>query len=329
MTPTSGGRSPGAYTARRLARLVPALLLVVSVSFALVHLAPGSPVNTLAGEQSTPEYQAFIENKLGLDRPLPEQYLRYLSLLVRGDLGRSISQGRPVLDVIAERVPATLALVVPALLLSAALGLVLGVAAARRAGSATDRLLMVGALSGQCLPVFVTGLLLILVFGLWLGWFPVQGMRDPRATAGGWSSAVDLARHLVLPVATLTLPHIAVIARLTRSGIVEELGQPYVTTARAKGLHPRRVVLRHALRNALAPLITALGNEAGLLLAGAVITERIFGWPGLGRLTLDAALARDYPVLLGIVLIVAVVVSVLNLTVDLLYPRLDRRVQLR
>ncbi|MBW3580376.1 MAG: ABC transporter permease [Actinobacteria bacterium] len=319
----------GHYALRRAASLVPSLLLVVTATFALVHLAPGNPVNTLAGGQSSAEYRASLEQRFGLDRPLPEQYLRYVSRLARGDLGRSIIQGRPVAEVILERVPATLMLVVPALVLSAGVGAALGIAASRRPGSFRDRLLMVGALSGQCTPVFVSGLVLVLVFSLWLGWLPVQGMRTARSAGHGMEGTADLARHLVLPVVTLTLPHIAIIARLTRSGTINELHQPYVTTARAKGVAPGKVISRHALPNTLGPVATAIGNETAFLLGGAVITERIFGWPGLGRLTLDAALARDYPVMLGVVLVVAVAVALVNLAVDLLYPVLDPRVRLR
>ena len=319
----------GNYALRRAASLVPSLLLVVTATFALVHLAPGSPVNALAGGQSSAEYRASLEQRFGLDRPLPEQYLRYVSRLARGDLGRSIIQGRPVAEVILERVPATLMLVVPALVLSAGVGAALGIAATRRPGSFRDRLLMVGALSGQCTPVFVSGLVLVLVFSLWLGWLPVQGMRTARSAGHGMEGAADLARHLVLPVVTLTLPHIAIIARLTRSGTINELHQPYVTTARAKGVAPGKVITRHALPNTLGPVATAIGNETAFLLGGAVITERIFGWPGLGRLTLDAALGRDYPVMLGVVLVVAVAVALVNLAVDLLYPVLDPRVTLR
>lgn len=319
----------GRYVLRRAASLVPSLLLVVTATFVLVHLAPGSPLNTLAGSQSNAEYRSAVERRLGLDRPLPEQYVRYVSSLARGDLGRSIIQGRPVVEVIGERIPPTLVLVVPALVLSTGLGVAIGVAAARRPGSLGDRALMVGALSGQCTPVFVSGLVLVLVFSLWLGWLPVQGMRDARTGGEGIGGALDLGRHLVLPVVTLALPHVAIIARLTRSGTITELRQPYITTARAKGVAPDRVISRHALRNTLGPVVTAVGNEIAFLLGGAVITERIFGWPGLGRLTLDAALARDYPVLLGVVLVVALAVAVVNVGVDLLYPLLDPRVRLR
>lgn len=316
------------YLARRLLQVIPALLVVVTASFMLVHLAPGSPINVLAGEQSSREYQQELSAKLGLDRPLPEQYLLYVGLLARADLGRSIIQGRPVTDVIFERVPATLLLVLPALVLSAAAGVWLGVAAGRRPRSARDRLLIGVTLVGQAAPVFVVGLLLILMVSVWAGLLPVEGMRDVRESYAGLLGVLDVGRHMILPVVTLGLGHMAVMARLTRAGVIDQLRQPHVTTARAKGLMEPIVVRRHALRNALAPIITALGTEAAVLLGGAVIVERIYGWPGLGQLTLEAAKARDYPVLLGVVLVVAVAVVIVNLAVDLMYPLLDPRVRL-
>lgn len=317
------------YVGRRLAQVLPALLLVVTASFVLVHLAPGSPINILAGQQSSHEYQVELSHRLGLDRPLLEQYLRYIALLASGDLGRSIIQGRPVWQMIFERVPATLLLVVPALLLSVLLGVLTGLAAVSRRGSPIDRMLIGASLLGQAVPVFVSALVLILLLSVWVGVLPVQGMRDVRETYTGIPAVLDLLRHMVLPVTALAIGHVAVMARLTRSGVADQLEQAHVVTARSKGLRRRTVLLRHALRNALAPIVTALGNEAAILLGGAVITERIFGWPGLGQLTLDAALSRDYPVLLGIVLVVAIAIVLINLVVDLLYPVIDPRVRLR
>ncbi len=319
--------SAAGYALRRLAQVVPALLLVVTASFALVHMAPGSPVIVLGGDQSSAEYQHDLAVKLGLDRPLAEQYLRYVGLLATGDLGRSITQGRPVVEVIGERLPATLLLVLPALALSALLGGAMGLAAAARARSLGDRLLIAGSVLGQAVPVFVASLFLILVLSVWLGILPVQGMRDLREPASGLGAGLDLLRHLVLPVVSLAFGHVAVMARLTRSGVLEELRRPHVLTARAKGLARRQVVRRHALRNALGPILTALGTETAVLLGGAVIIERIYGWPGLGQLTLDSALARDYPVLLGIVLFVGIAVATINLVVDLLYPVIDPRIR--
>ncbi len=320
--------SPAGYALRRVIQVIPALLLVVTASFVLIHMAPGSPIDVLGGDQPSAEYRRDLAAKLGLDRPLPEQYVRYVALLARGDLGRSITQGRPVVQVIGERLPATLLLVLPALTLSALVGVAMGIAAAGRARSPADRILMAGAVAGQAIPVFVSALLLILLMSVWTGLLPVQGMRDLRETPTGPAATLDLVRHMILPVASLAVGHLAVMGRLTRSSVLDELGRQHVLTARAKGLARRQVVLRHALRNALAPIITALGTETAVLLGGAVITERIFGWPGLGQLTLDSALSRDYPVLLGIVLFVGAAVATINLAVDLLYPVIDPRVQL-
>ncbi len=316
-----GGSS---YLVRRLLLLPPALLVVLTATFILIHLAPGTPINILAGDQSSAAYQAELTRKFGLDRPLPEQYLRYVSTLARGDLGRSIIQGRPVIDVIGERIPATLLLVLPALVLSALTGILVGGAAAR-AGPFADRTLIGLALVGQAVPVFVVGLLAILLFSLTLGQLPVVGMRDLRQSYTGLEAIFDVARHMLLPVTTLALGHVAVMARLTRSGVRHELAQVYVLTARAKGLGEGQVVWRHAFRNAANPILTALGNEAAVLLGGAVLTERIFGWPGLGQLTLESALSRDYPVLLGIVLLAAFTITTINFVVDLLHPWIDPR----
>lgn len=318
-------RSAGAASfVRRFLLVPPSLLMVLTATFILIHLAPGTPINILAGDQSSAAYQAELTHKFGLDRPLPEQYVRYIGTLVRGDLGRSIIQGRPVGEVIGERVPATLLLVLPALLLSALTGVALG-AIAGRAGPAADRILISVALVGQAVPVFVVGLLAILLFSVLLGQLPVVGMRDLRESYTGLDAALDVARHMALPVTTLALGHVAVMARLTRSGVRHELAQPYSQTARAKGLREGQVVWRHVFRNAANPILTALGNEAAVLLGGAVLTERIFGWPGLGQLTLDSALSRDYPVLLGIVLLAALTIAALNLVVDLLHPLIDPR----
>jgi len=316
------------YLVRRLLQVIPALWLVVTATFVLVHIAPGSPVIYLAGEQSSPEFQAELAHKFGLDRPLPEQYARYLSTLATGDFGRSIVQGRPVAAVIGERVPATLLLILPALALSALLGVCLGLAAGRRQGSGADRVLMAIALAGQAVPVFVIGLVAILVFSVWLGALPVAGMRDLRESYTGPQDWLDVGRHMVLPVTTLALGHVAVTARITRAGVSRELRLPYATTALAKGRSEGGVAWRHVLRNVTNPILTALGNEAAILLGGAVITERIFGWPGLGQLTLDSALSRDYPVLLGVGLLAGAIVTGITLLVELIYPVGDPRVTL-
>ena len=312
------------YVLRRILLVPPALLIVLTSTFVLIHLAPGSPINILAGDHSSAEYQAELTRKFGLDRPLPEQYLSYVATLARGDLGRSIIQGRPVVEVIGERILPTLLLVVPALVLSALIGILVG-GIASRAGPVADRSLIGLSLVGQAVPVFVVGLLAILLFSITLGQLPVVGMRDLRESYTGLDAVLDVATHMALPVATHALGHIAVMARLTRSGVRLELAQGYALTARAKGLRESLVVWRHAFRNAANPILTALGNETAVLLGGAVLTERIFGWPGLGQLTLDSALSRDYPVLLGIVLLAALTITTVNLFVDLLHPVVDPR----
>lgn len=317
-------RGGASHLARRLVLVAPALLMVMTASFALIHLAPGSPINVLAGDQPSLVYQAELTRKFGLDRPLPEQYVRYAGALARGDLGRSLVQGRPVTAVIGERIPATLLLVVPALVLSALIGIAIGVMAAQ-AGPAADRTLVVLSLAGQAVPVFVVGVLAVLLFSVTLGQLPVVGMRDLRESYTGFDAVLDLLRHMALPVTTLALGHVAVMARLTRSGVRRELAHAYALTARAKGLASGQVVWRHVLRNAANPVLTALGNEAAVMLGGAVLTERIFGWPGLGQLTLESALARDYPVLLGIVLLTGFTITAVNLVVDLLHPIIDPR----
>lgn len=317
------------YLLRRLLQVIPALLLLLTASFVLIHLAPGSPITVLAGDQSSPAYQAELTRRFGLDRPLGVQYLDYLLTLGRGELGRSIVQGRPVGEVIAERIPATLLLIVPAFLLSAGLGLALGAGAALNAGRSWDRILVTLALAGQAVPVFVIGLVLVLIFSVWLGLLPVAGIRDLRETYTGVDAVVDSIRHLLLPVLALALGHIAVTARLTRSGLRDQAAQPYAVVARAKGRSEAGVLAHHLLRNAANPILAALGNEAAILLGGAVLAERIFGWPGLGQLTLDSALSRDYPLLLGIVLLSGVAVAGVNLAVDLISPLIDPRLAAR
>jgi peptide/nickel transport system permease protein len=263
-----------------------------------------------------------------LDRPLAEQLVAYAANLVRGDLGRSYVQKQPVLAVIGARVPATLLLLATALSASTALGLWLGATAGRRAGSAIDGAIRTTTLLGQAAPAFWLGQLMLLVFAAGLGWFPVQGMVSPRGGGEGLAYVWDVARHLALPAATLGTLQLALVTRLTRAGVLDALRQDYVRTARAKGVPEGLVLRRHALRNALLPVVTAVGGQAGTLLTGAVLTEIIFAWPGLGRLLYDATLTRDYPLLMAIFELTTLAVVLINLAVDLLYARLDPRVRL-
>jgi peptide/nickel transport system permease protein len=313
------------YALRRILVALPMLLAVTVLTFLLVRLAPGDPAYLLGGEGGSPAYYAMIRQKFGLDRPLPEQLVRYLTHVVRGDLGRSLQQGRPVLELIWERVPATLLLAGTAFLIATVAGVLLGVLAAVRPHGLLDRLILLGTGVGSVLPVFWTGLLLVLVFSIALGWFPVHGMTSPRPPSG-WEAYRDVLHHLVLPVATLSVQPLSSFSRLMRVKMLEALREMYITTARAKGLPELRVLL-HAARNALLPVVTVIGGYANTLVGGAVLTETVFAWPGLGRLALDATLSRDYPLILGVTLVGACGTVAINLATDLAYAVLDPRIR--
>ena len=298
---------------RRLVLIIPTLLGVASLVFAFLHLVPGDPVEIMLGESAAPADVAALRHDLGLDRPLPAQYARFLARAARGDLGQSIAFRAPVAEVIADRYPATLELAGAAFLLALALAVPLGVVAAARAGSMLDRLTRLTSLAGVCLPSFWLGPLLILAFSIGLGWLPVSGR-------GGLA-------HLVLPAVTLALGMVGVLVRLVRASMLVALGEDYVRTARAKGAPGWRVVGGHALRNALMPVTTVAGLQAGALLAGAIITETIFAWPGLGRLIVEAISARDYPLVQGCVLAIGVSYVGVNLVTDLVYHAIDPRLR--
>ncbi|MCL6554501.1 MAG: ABC transporter permease [Firmicutes bacterium] len=317
--------SAARYVIRRLAAAVTLLAVVATLTFALVHLAPGDPVYLFAGDGGTPEYYAEVRRVLGLDRPLPVQLAHYLARVARGDLGRSLHQGQPVAALIGHRALATVLLAGTAFVVAAVTGVALGTWAATRAYGWGDRILLVATSVGAALPVFWTALLLALVFSLHLDWLPVQGMRSARPPASAWAAAVDVASHLVLPVVALSLQPCAAFSRVMRAKMLEALAEPYVRTARAKGLAARGVLF-HAARNALLPVVTVIGGYATVLVTGAVLTETVFAWPGLGRLALDATLARDYPVILGTVLVASVGTIVINLVTDLLYAVVDPRI---
>ena len=302
-----------AYLLRRILIALPTLLGVVVLVFLMVRLAPGDPAVLLAGEFATPETLEAIRARYGLDRSLPEQFLIYLEALLRGDLGESARSRRPVLEELKTYFPNTLELASAAILVAVLTGIPLGVLAALRPGSGLDLSVMVLALLGVSMPVFWFGLLAILTFSVGLGWFPVAG----KGTLA----------HLVLPAITLGINATALLARMTRGTLLEVLSQDYIRTARAKGLAERVVIFKHALRNALIPVVTVVGLEFGTLLSGAVITETIFAWPGLGQLLVGSILARDYPVVQGAVLLVAITFVFINLLVDLLYAAIDPRVR--
>lgn len=313
------------YGLRRVIIAIPLLLGVSVLTFLLVHAAPGDPAYYLAGDGGTPEYYALIRQKFGLDRPLPDQLARYLGTMIRGDFGRSLHQGQPVLTLIVNRLPATLLLVGSAFAVSAVAGVGAGIWAAPRANGVGDRVLLAATAVGSALPVFWTGLLLALLFSLRLGWLPVQGMSAPRGGLSGWAHAADVLHHLVLPATALAIQPLASFSRLTRIKLLEALQEPYVLTARAKGLPVMRVLLQ-AARNAMLPVITVVGGHASTLVTGAVLTETVFAWPGLGRLALDATLTRDYPVVMGLVVIASMGTVTVNLLTDLVYVAIDPRI---
>lgn len=317
------------YLTRRLAQVVPTALGVILVGFLLVHMAPGDPVLALAGENGDASYYAFMRNKFGLDHPLPVQLATYMRNVLRADLGISYTHGRPAADVILERLPATLLLTATALVISTIAGIALGVLAASRPHAKLDLTVSTVSLGLFAAPAFFLGQLAIIVFAVRLGWLPVQGMTTARANYTGFAHVADVTRHLALPAVVLAASEVAAVARLTRSGLIGELGTDHIRTARAKGLGEGRVVLKHGLRRALLPVVTVIGARVGHLVSGTVVVEVVFGWPGIGRLLLTSMQSRDTPIVLGIFLLIAVTVVLANLVTDLIYAWLDPRIGYR
>ena len=317
------------YVVRRLLQVLPAVASILIVTFAVVQAAPGDPVVAVAGESGNDEYYAFMREKFGLDRPVVEQFWTYTTNVLRGDLGVSFVQGQEVVDLILERVPATLLLMGTALLVSTVGGVVLGALAARRPFGPFDLSISAGALVGYALPSFWLAQLAMLTIAFRTGWFPIQGMTDARADYTGLAHYLDIARHMVLPALVLAASEVALITRIARTGILAEMDSDYIKVAQAKGLSPTGALMHHALRNALLPVVTVVGTRIGFLFSGAVLVETVFGWPGLGRLVLSAAQTRDHPLLLGMVLLVAFSLVLSNLLTDLLYARVDPRIRYR
>jgi peptide/nickel transport system permease protein len=312
---------------RRILLTIPLMLAVVVVTFGLIHLAPGDPAYLLAGDAPTPEFLAQVRAEYGLDQPLGTQLLTYLGKAAQLDFGTSIYFKRPVFTVIFARVPATLLLTLCALALASVGGVLLGVTAARHRGTRIDGLLSAVSLVGYSIPTFWLGQLLVLVFAMSLNWLPTGGFTSTRITYTGLDYGIDVAKHLVLPVISLALFELGLIARFTRTAMIEALDRDYVTVAYAKGADTGRVLWRHALPNALLTTVTVIGLEFGVLLAGALVTETIFGWPGLGTLFYDAVFRRDFPLLTGCFIFAASAVIIANLLTDLVYAALDPRVR--
>jgi peptide/nickel transport system permease protein len=311
----------GAYVLRRLLATVPTLLLVSVMVFVIVHLTPGDPVTFMLGDEATPEVAQALRHRMGLDQPLPIQYVKWLARAGTGDLGRSIRSNQPVSEAILQRIPVSIELTLAALLISLAISVPAGVLSATRRNSALDTGATVTALLGVSMPNFLLGFLLIYLFAVKLRLLPPSG----------WSPLDEgLASNLksvIMPALTLGAAAAAIVTRMTRSALLEVLGLDYVRTARAKGLAENRVVLKHALKNALVPVVTIVGLQVGHLMGGAIITETLFSLPGMGRLIVDAINTRDYPVVQGVVLFAAVIFVFANLAVDLTYGALDPRIR--
>jgi ABC-type dipeptide/oligopeptide/nickel transport system permease component len=301
------------FILRRLLLTVPVLVGVATLVFALIHLVPGDPVQTMLGESASAADVAALRATLGLDRPLSVQYVSFLRRAVVGDLGTSLRTSRPVTADIAARMAATFELALAAMVVATLIAIPLGILAGARAGTSVDHAATTLALVGISMPTFWLGPLLAIVFAVWLGWLPVSGRGS--------------AAHLVLPAVTLGAPLAAVLARMTRASLIEELRELYVLAARARGVSRTRAVLRHAFRNSLIPVVTVLGLQFGVVLTGAVITETIFAWPGIGRLLIQSIGARDYPTVQGCILLIAITYVSVNLLVDLLYGFLDPRIR--
>jgi peptide/nickel transport system permease protein len=321
------------YSLSHVAQGLALVLAVVVLNFVLVHAAPGDPVETIAGASGgmSEELKAQLRTQYGLDKPLPVQLGVYLGKVLHGDLGYSYFFNLPVAGLIGERLPATLLLVVCAVLLSFFVGTALGVLASRKPNGLLSQSITVISLVGFAAPVFWTGIMLVIVFAATLPWFPVSGMRaiDSSASAGTVGDMLDIAHHLVLPTLTLALVYLAQYSRLARASMLDVLGSDYVRTARAKGLAEGVVLYKHALRNAVLPVVTVLGLQFGNVLAGAILVETVFNWPGLGRLAFESVLRRDYPTILGVLLFSAIVVVIMNLLTDFAYRLIDPRIRTR
>lgn len=317
------------FTAIHLLQALALMLAVVVLNFVLVHSAPGDPVETIAGASGgmSDELKTELRAKYGLDRPLPVQLGVYLGKIASGDLGYSYFFNLPVTGLIAERLPATLLLVLTAVGLAFVCGTALGVLASRRPNGPLSQAITVLSLVGFSAPVFWTGMMLVILLASMLPVFPISGMRSVDATASGPADWLDVAHHLVLPALTLALVYLAQYSRLARASMLDVLGSDYIRTARAKGLADRVVLYKHALRNAVLPVVTMLGLQFGNVVAGAVLVETVFNWPGLGRLAFESVLRRDYPTILGVLLFSSMVVVVMNLVTDFVYRLIDPRIK--
>lgn len=327
----AASRPRGARALVRVANWALLLLAVVCLNFVLIHATPGDPASVIAGEMGGASVAVMdeIRRQYGLDQPLSRQLATYLGHVITGDFGYSYYFNAPVTDLILERLPATALLVAAAMAMAVLAGTMLGVASARRPRGIFNLFVTLFSLAGFAAPVFWTGLILMLAFAAWLPLFPVNGMVDVARPAQGLALVLDVAHHLALPAATLAIVNAAQYSRLARASMIETLGADYIRTARAKGLGEGAVVFKHALRNAVIPVVTMAGLQFGHLFAGAILVETVFGWPGLGRLVFESILRRDYPTLLGILFFSALLVMTANLLTDLAYRAIDPRIRVR
>jgi peptide/nickel transport system permease protein len=331
----------GQYVIKRILTVVPVLVGISIIVFGFIHLIPGDPAVTMLGERATPERVKEVRTQLGLDEPLYTQYLIYLGKIVRGDLGASILRGDPVLLDLVRRFPATVELALSAILIAVLVGIPAGIVSAVWRNSLFDACSRIMALTGVSMPIFWLGLMLAWVFGVMLGWLPTGFRLGTNVTlvpvthfnlldsvlTGNGAALVASVRHLVLPAVALSTIPMAVITRMTRASLLEVLSQDYIRTAESKGLPQRAVILRHAMRNALLPVMTVTGLQVGRLLAGAILTETIFSWPGIGLWIYEAIQARDYPIVQGATLFIATIFVTVNLITDCLYATVDPRIK--
>jgi len=328
------------YIIKRLLQIIPVILGVTLIAFALIHLAPGDPVRTMLGQHATQQEIDDISAKYGLDQPLYVQYFIWLGDVLQGDLGRSILSHEQVTTEIASRFPNTVELAIAAMIFAIIIGVVAGIISATKQYSVADYSVMGLALFGISMPVFWLGIMLMMIFGVFLGWLPIGGRIDlllpfQRITGfmvidsiitGNGAALISVLRHLILPAIALGTIPMAIIARTTRSSMLEVLRQDFIRTERAKGLSEFKVIYKHAIRNAMVPVVTVIGLNFGLLLSGAILTETVFSWPGVGRLVVDAVYARDYPLVIGCILVFALVFVIVNLITDILYTYIDPRI---
>lgn len=324
----SGGRSLGQYALLRVAQAIPLIIAIIIINFLLINLAPGDPITALVGEFPVPaEYAARMRAEFGLDQNIFIRLFKYIGNVFRGNLGYSFNYRVPVLTLVLGRLLRTMILMVTTIVFATVVGVLFGVVAAKYKNTIIDNLAIAFSTIGYSIPVFWSGQILILVFAIWLGWFPSGGLQSIRADYTGIQFYFDRAMHMVLPMVALSLRYIALTTRVTRTSLIENLSSDFVLAARSRGISSKGVLFRHGLRNSLMPIVTIIGYHFTFIVAGSALVETVFGWPGIGRLLYTSISARDYPTLIGILLIVSIVVIIVTLLTDILYAFIDPRVK--